>query len=1334
MAIRTYTVGDNSGVKRLDELTGLWQSVPLNLLDSQGQDLNIILYDVMTDPLDANKVFVCGQRAAYNGNPGIFWSANGGVTWNKCVGDVAGTVNQGSEITELWVVDSNVIYATSDCGYVFKSTDGGVTFNHTAANPGDVNPAVGWFAGNCELRSKAIHFINANVGVVIIGYGSGYMFKTTDGGASWIFAELVPLSVSNSVITGVHMSTDQQVIHVLNTNGIWVSNDGGISFDQRLSARLLHLSSISWLNGDDSQLWAYGQQGGRYQTVNGGTSWVPLQAQGANQFSDRAGHHYSTVAPNDGFFAENADIFFTSDSSLTGTLSEANQFSGGIQAVWTGLSDEQQTIPGCTDPTATNFNPLANADCAGVVGGNDLSCCTYEPGPPPEQPCECPVGYTYNESTNECELTETTPANCLPDTYTVRDGDQSPSYSSNGTNFYPDVTTLPWPLSDIIAPANPNVNNLQDAALTPLIAIQNITSPLWGGFGPGGRLFDAGVWANEGVVPNGQSAPLDEWIGFTACVDVPTTGTYSLGFAGDNRVRIKLNGVPLVEVGANGGIYSYTYWSVIELTLPVGNNIIEIEGFNQASTGGNPASFAAEIYSANVATLMAMTSKPELDTVTIWSTFDFIGKEFDLGERSGCSCPEGYALSNCDGQLICVRTDIVPATPCNCYLATNCEDPANTELITIDPSLPPLDLNATYVFEEFGDKCWTIESSDDCGSDPGDVILLNTGFIDANDTLGVQGDQDFNWKTVEDPAGSVFPVPAILPDQNWWPTWGTLPPAPSAPQALWIAASYPTHSTFTPATYAYELEFTLPVGFVPNLQFSTISDNAAKFYLNGNLIGDNGNPAIYPSNWSIPYSFGTSNPAHFIPQTAGGPQVLRVEVIDANGNNLDNTSTGFALMGTVESLALPDPSTLVTVHEVFIDCDNCLGTCYRLVDCENLIEPIYTSSIVSGDLTEYVGQVIRIATCPETCWQLEEIQCPLDGIEVIEITNSFPDCVTCLPSDPPPPPLVIRNRTVKPGYNTKGCSTEYVEKISCDFSEAMFQQAASRRYGIKFCCAQDLDDLDIKKQLMDFKMITDPDACVASSNLCCEPCNVVAELITFTPLSCPAPSNVQATLVSPNPPVQPNCTDVSLTAGKADPATPHDVVGVDCCGIPFTIQIFHGQQPVQLCVDLDQPFTYDPNVIVISGGNCDCDPNPPFDCFCIVPTNAIDNPPGNFSGNLCDGTPFDMEVLPDVSYEPICVRADGSHTKSDWVTLQNLGDCTDDGVCDPLPICTAITYLGQPADPGPGGGNVSGLLCNGTPFNIDLASGESSGVLCIQQGTVVITGNINQFVSPSPCT
>ena len=62
-----------------------------------------------------------------------------------------------------------------------------------------------------------------------------------------------------------------------------------------------------------------------------------------------------------------------------------NAWFGGDAAMDSNCASPPPSPPSCMDPTALNYDPLAIADCNGVVGGNDTSCCEY--------PCHHPHGW-----------------------------------------------------------------------------------------------------------------------------------------------------------------------------------------------------------------------------------------------------------------------------------------------------------------------------------------------------------------------------------------------------------------------------------------------------------------------------------------------------------------------------------------------------------------------------------------------------------------------------------------------------------------------------------------------------------------------------------------------------------------------------------------------------------------------------------------------------------------------------------------------------------------------------------------------------------------------------
>jgi len=526
MATRTYTVGDQSGVRRLDNLTGLWQNVSVNLLDNTNTPINSIFRDVMTDPNDGNKVFVVGERDALNGIPGIYWSSDAGVTWNKAIGDIAtSSVNLGSTIFEIWCVDSNTIYATSNYGYCFKSTDGGVTFDHTIGNPDiPVFPAP-----QGETYSRAIHFTDATNGVLTQDLNGGqlHVMITSDGGINWTKKDLGTTFPNIGLVGGIHISADYLVINIIAEFGILRSTDGGLNFSQVYTVtpveagkgnRLLHLT---WT--DDDNLWVYGTNQIRLRTIDAGVNWTSLLNYLAGGPTHKAGHHYQLPQ---GFFSEDTDILQTLDESITGILSEAGQFPGGVEAVWTGT-------PSIIDP-------------------------------PNPQPCGCPEGYTYNEDTDLCEEIIITPIICLPTTYTVQPALYNSLYGSQGTNFYDSSVGKPLPLKELVIP----YGGVQDNVGVQLNS-QNVQNSLWNG-----RLNACGVWTS--------GTPTYEWIGFTKCIETTTDGIYFLGIAADNDCRFSIDGILYAEF-APGSSATYSFWRVFPIFLTAGTHVIEMEGLDQSN-------------------------------------------------------------------------------------------------------------------------------------------------------------------------------------------------------------------------------------------------------------------------------------------------------------------------------------------------------------------------------------------------------------------------------------------------------------------------------------------------------------------------------------------------------------------------------------------------------------------------------------------------------------------------------------------------------------------------------------------------------------------------------
>jgi len=232
---------------------------------------------------------------------------------------------------------------------------------------------------------------------------------------------------------------------------------------------------------------------------------------------------------------------------------------------------------------------------------------------------------------------------------------------------------------------------------------------------------------------------------------------------------------------------------------------------------------------------------------------------------------------------------------------------------------------------------------------------------------------------------------------------------------------------------------------------------------------------------------------------------------------------------------IPPTDTPVVVDYVFDDCIACKKVYYRLEDCFNQENVIYTTT----DLNIYLGQVIKIKGC-DNCWQVTETRTftTLENVEVVQdfltcedcyvdapcictqVTNltattqtiSYIDCENdeveitltvnttsskvcakrwILPELPDgqflyletfgeckfgicPQPTFKNDRTVRPGYNTPICTPAKYDEITCNFANILYKIALEKRYGITNCCPEDDDKWLVKKELIDLQALKDP--------------------------------------------------------------------------------------------------------------------------------------------------------------------------------------------------------------------------------------------------------------------
>jgi gliding motility-associated-like protein len=197
-------------------------------------DTAITLDPILADPLmQMNDVTTVGNDsiwavgyssfsvAAASRTSKIFRSTNAGATWSTYSGFPVGTLAQ--NLTDIEFPTRLVGYASGNRDTIYKTTDGGVTWNKLPLPYPGVTP---------QIQYRDMYALDANtVFLVGIGFPRKVVIRTTDGGATWtdITGNITTVyPVGN--LTGIMMH-DVNNGYVVGPGGaLLITNDGGINW------------------------------------------------------------------------------------------------------------------------------------------------------------------------------------------------------------------------------------------------------------------------------------------------------------------------------------------------------------------------------------------------------------------------------------------------------------------------------------------------------------------------------------------------------------------------------------------------------------------------------------------------------------------------------------------------------------------------------------------------------------------------------------------------------------------------------------------------------------------------------------------------------------------------------------------------------------------------------------------------------------------------------------------------------------------------------------------------------------------------------------------------
>ncbi len=171
---------------------------------------------------DANTGWAVGELGC------ITKTTNGGATWtvkSLPIYTGNGLTNFRPTLNQVQFISTSVGYAVGANATIIKTTDGGTTWNY-------INGPLGPLSSN-GIGINNLYFFDANTGWIVgdaINASQAYIYKTTNGGATWTVATGVPVGVLNTPFIGIDW-VDPLTGYICGQGGkVIKTSDGGVSW------------------------------------------------------------------------------------------------------------------------------------------------------------------------------------------------------------------------------------------------------------------------------------------------------------------------------------------------------------------------------------------------------------------------------------------------------------------------------------------------------------------------------------------------------------------------------------------------------------------------------------------------------------------------------------------------------------------------------------------------------------------------------------------------------------------------------------------------------------------------------------------------------------------------------------------------------------------------------------------------------------------------------------------------------------------------------------------------------------------------------------------------
>lgn len=238
----------------------------------------VFVLSLELDPGDAS-ILYAGTRSGE-----VYKTTDGGDSWNP-TGPLPGS-SSATRVLDLLVdpVSSSIVYAATSIG-AFRSTDGGATWQ--ARNTGLI---VSTASGDRPLQgfrlwidpSDSQHLLLGtgppDVPETVLG-GEGGLYETVDAGNGWNALSGVEGGFGVPTVLEISPDTAQPGALLVGTlsSGIWATGDGGSTWVPRNTGLVARrIRTLAAHPGDSQVVYVGTASSGFYKTTDGGATWAAL--------------------------------------------------------------------------------------------------------------------------------------------------------------------------------------------------------------------------------------------------------------------------------------------------------------------------------------------------------------------------------------------------------------------------------------------------------------------------------------------------------------------------------------------------------------------------------------------------------------------------------------------------------------------------------------------------------------------------------------------------------------------------------------------------------------------------------------------------------------------------------------------------------------------------------------------------------------------------------------------------------------------------------------------------------------------------------------------------